>query len=107
MIVHCCDRCFVYKKEIQPCSPKYRGLWAICMHKMMFPSESCNSVLRIPSVFRYRGKSLALSYPSSQAETIYPFLKSSFNFETINGCGQISPMLDTLFSLCCSSPELM
>src|SRR4029434_1051991 len=25
-------------------SPKYRGIWAICMHKMMFPSESSNSV---------------------------------------------------------------
>ena len=23
---------------------KYRGIWAILMHKMMFPSESCNSV---------------------------------------------------------------
>ena len=23
---------------------KYRGIWVILMHKMMFPSESCNSV---------------------------------------------------------------
>src|SRR4029434_5873787 len=44
MLVHCCDRWFVYKKEIQPCRTKYRGIWAILMHKMMFPSESCNSV---------------------------------------------------------------
>src|SRR4029434_11037529 len=44
MLVHCCDRCCVYKKEIQPCRTKYRGIWAILMHKMMFPSESCNSV---------------------------------------------------------------
>src|SRR4029434_7231633 len=34
----------------KPCSPQYRGIWAICMHKMMFPSESCNSVLN--STFR-------------------------------------------------------
>src|SRR4029434_36787 len=45
MLVHRCDRCCVYKKEIQPCRTKYRGIWAILMHKMMFPSESCNSVL--------------------------------------------------------------
>src|SRR4029434_1687952 len=44
MLVHRCDRCCVYKKEIQPCRTKYRGIWAIFMHKMMFPSESCNSV---------------------------------------------------------------
>src|SRR4029434_91796 len=44
MLVHRCDRCCVYKKEIQPCRKKYRGIWAILMHKMMFPSESCNSV---------------------------------------------------------------
>ena len=44
MLVHRCDRCCVYKKEIQPCRTKYRGIWAILMHKMMFPSESCNSV---------------------------------------------------------------
>src|SRR4029434_2099279 len=31
-------------KEIQPCSAKYRRIWAILMHKIMFPSESCNSV---------------------------------------------------------------
>src|SRR4029434_3422978 len=43
MLVHSCDRC-VYKKEIQPCRTKYMGIWAILMHKMMFPSESCNSV---------------------------------------------------------------
>src|SRR4029434_5984382 len=30
--------------RIQPCRAKYRGIWAILMHKMMFPSESCNSV---------------------------------------------------------------
>src|SRR4029434_946199 len=45
MLVHRCDRCCVYKKEIQPCRTKYRGIWAILMHKIMFPSESCNSVL--------------------------------------------------------------
>src|SRR4029434_4554335 len=44
MLVHRCDRCCVYKKEIQPCRTKYRGIWAILMHKIMFPSESCNSV---------------------------------------------------------------
>src|SRR4029434_759874 len=44
MFVHRCNRCCVYLKEIYPCSPKYRGIWAICMNKMMFPSESCNSV---------------------------------------------------------------
>src|SRR4029434_853825 len=44
MIVHCCDRCCFYKKEIQPCRTEYRGIWAILMHKMMFPSEGCNSV---------------------------------------------------------------
>src|SRR4029434_8289151 len=44
MLVHRCDRCCVYKKEIQPCRTKYRGIWAILMHKMMFPSESCNCV---------------------------------------------------------------
>src|SRR4029434_521353 len=44
MLVHCCDRCCVYKKEIQPCRTKYRGIWAILMHKMMFPSASCTSV---------------------------------------------------------------
>src|SRR4029434_6944393 len=44
MLVHRCDRCCVYKKEIQPCRKKYRGICAILMHKMMFPSESCNSV---------------------------------------------------------------
>src|SRR4029434_10084251 len=43
MLVHRCDRCCVYKKEIKPCRAKYRGIWAILMHKMMFPSESCNS----------------------------------------------------------------
>src|SRR4029434_1062100 len=43
MLVHRCDRCCVYKKEIQPCRTKYRGIWAILMHNMMFPSESCNS----------------------------------------------------------------
>src|SRR4029434_2524152 len=43
MLVH---RCCVYKKEIQPCRTKYRGIWAILMHKIMFPSESCNSVLK-------------------------------------------------------------
>src|SRR4029434_3707653 len=44
MIVHCCDRCCVYKKEIQPCRIKYRGIWAILMNKMMFPFQRCNSV---------------------------------------------------------------
>src|SRR4029434_3484298 len=44
MFVHRCDRCCVYLKEIQPCSPKYRGIWAIFMNKMMFPFQSCNSV---------------------------------------------------------------
>src|SRR4029434_6746817 len=44
MFVHRCDRCCVYLKEIQPSRPKYRGIWAICMHKMMFPFQSCNSV---------------------------------------------------------------
>src|SRR4029434_575326 len=44
MLVHRCDRCCVYEKEIQPCRKKYSGIWAILMHKMMFPSESCNSV---------------------------------------------------------------
>src|SRR4029434_7106416 len=44
MLVHRCDRCCVYKKEIQHCRTKYRGIWALLMHKMMFPSESCNSV---------------------------------------------------------------
>src|SRR4029434_10025464 len=44
MFVHRCNCCCVYVKEIVPCSPKYRGIWAICMHKMMFPLESCNSV---------------------------------------------------------------
>src|SRR4029434_7466195 len=66
MFVHRCNRCCVNFKEIQPCSPKYRGLWVICMHKMMFPSESCNSVSnyipRIPSVFCYRGNVLP-AYP--------------------------------------------
>src|SRR4029434_7770403 len=31
MLVHRCDRCCVYKKEIQPCRTKYRGIWAILM----------------------------------------------------------------------------
>src|SRR4029434_2707607 len=44
MFVHHCNRCCVYFKEIQPCSPKYRGIWAICMNKMMFPFQRCNSV---------------------------------------------------------------
>src|SRR4029434_6509263 len=44
MLVHRCDRCCVYKKEIQPCSPKYMGIWAICMNKIMFPFQRCNSV---------------------------------------------------------------
>ena len=44
MFVHRCDRCCVYLKEIQPCRAKYRFIWAILMHKMMFPSESCNSI---------------------------------------------------------------
>src|SRR4029434_2582316 len=44
MLVHRCDRCCVHKKEIQPCRTKYRGIWAILMHKIMFPSESGNSV---------------------------------------------------------------
>src|SRR4029434_9095263 len=44
MLVHRCDRCCVYKKEVQPCRAKYRGIWAILMHKMILPSESCNSV---------------------------------------------------------------
>src|SRR4029434_3925755 len=65
MLVHRCDRCCVYKKEIQPCRTKYRGIWAICMHKMMFPSESCNSVLkgtfREFRPFSVIGKSLALA----------------------------------------------
>src|SRR4029434_9923826 len=50
MLVHRCDRCCVYKKEIQPCRAKYRGISAILMHKMMFPSESCNSVSKGNSV---------------------------------------------------------
>src|SRR4029434_6688107 len=29
---------------------KYKGIWAILMHKMMFPSESCNSVSKGNSV---------------------------------------------------------
>src|SRR4029434_6113743 len=49
MLVHRCDRCCVYKKEIQPCRTKYRGIWAILMHKMMFTSESCNSVQTVHS----------------------------------------------------------
>src|SRR4029434_3997484 len=44
MFVHRCDRCCVYLKEIQPRRAKYRVIWAILMHKMMFPSESCNSI---------------------------------------------------------------
>src|SRR4029434_4699402 len=44
MFVHRCDRCCVYVKEMQSYRTKYRGIWAILMHKMMFPSESCNSV---------------------------------------------------------------
>src|SRR4029434_10291777 len=44
MLVHRCDHCCVYKKEIQPCRTKYRGIWAILMHKMVFTFESCNSV---------------------------------------------------------------
>src|SRR4029434_3178762 len=44
MLVHRCDRCCVYKKEIQSCRAKYRGIWTTLIHKMMFPSESCNSV---------------------------------------------------------------
>src|SRR4029434_5064348 len=44
MFVHRCDRCCVYLKEIQPCRAKYRVIWAILMHKIMFPSESCNSI---------------------------------------------------------------
>src|SRR4029434_1687172 len=43
MFVHRCDRCCVYLKY-SLAGPKYRGIWAIFMHKMMFPSESCNSV---------------------------------------------------------------
>src|SRR4029434_8747956 len=43
MFVHHCNRCCVNFKEIQPCSPKYRGIWAICMHKMMFPFQSVHS----------------------------------------------------------------
>src|SRR4029434_6831613 len=50
MLVHRCDSCCVYKKEIQPCRAKYKGIWAILMHKMMFPSESCNSVSKGNSV---------------------------------------------------------
>src|SRR4029434_6687550 len=62
MLVHRCDRCCVYKKEIQSCRTKYRGIWAILMHKMVFPFESCKFRFKgyMPSVFRYRGKSLAL-----------------------------------------------
>ena len=38
--------------------PKIQG---ICMHKKMFPSESCNSVSKGTfREFRYHGKSLAL-----------------------------------------------
>src|SRR4029434_1356499 len=33
MFVHRCN-----------CSPKYRGIWAICMNKMMFPFQRYNSV---------------------------------------------------------------
>ena len=36
--------------RMQPCRAKYRGIWAILMHKMMFPSESCNSVSKGDSV---------------------------------------------------------
>src|SRR4029434_6910098 len=50
MLVHHCNRCCVYKKEIQPCRTKYWGIWGILMHKMMFPSESCNSVSK--GIFR-------------------------------------------------------
>src|SRR4029434_10000143 len=46
MLVHRCDRCCVYLKEIQPCRAKYRGIWAILIHKMMFPSESCKGTFR-------------------------------------------------------------
>src|SRR4029434_6059990 len=60
------DRCCVYKKEIQPRRTKYRGIWAILMHKMMFPSklQFCfkRYILRIPSVFCYRGNVLP-AYP--------------------------------------------
>src|SRR4029434_2909210 len=63
MLVHRCDRCCVYKKEIQPCRTKYRGIWAILMDKMMFP-QFCfkRYILRIPSVFCYRGHFLP-AYP--------------------------------------------
>src|SRR4029434_8172438 len=53
MLVHRCNRCGVYKKEIQPCRAKNRGIWAILMHKMMFPSESCNTVLHSANSVRF------------------------------------------------------
>src|SRR4029434_4265550 len=62
MLVHRCDRCCVYKKEIQPCRAKYRGIWAILMHKMMFQSESCYSVLHSANSVRFRGHFLP-AYP--------------------------------------------
>src|SRR4029434_4490853 len=44
MFVHRCNPRCVYLKEIQPDRAKYRGIWGILMHKMIFPSESCNSI---------------------------------------------------------------
>src|SRR4029434_216736 len=36
--------------ERNTCRAKYREIWAILMHKIMFPSESCNSVSKGNSV---------------------------------------------------------
>src|SRR4029434_5647230 len=44
MFVHRCNPRCVYLKEIQPDRAKYRGIWGILMHKMIFPSERCNSI---------------------------------------------------------------
>src|SRR4029434_8868944 len=49
--------------RIQPCRAKYRGIWAILMHKMIFRLKVAILFQRvIPSVFLYRGNFLP-AYP--------------------------------------------
>src|SRR4029434_2339562 len=93
MLVHRCDRCCVYKKEIQPRRTKYRGIWAILMHRMMFPSklQFCfkRYILRIPSVFCYRGNILPayplnhFAYPSLGTDAVEDYEKNVLIMDTI------------------------
>src|SRR4029434_11357877 len=117
MLVHRCDRCCVYKKEIQPCRAKFRGIWAILMHKMMFPSESCNSVSKgtfrefrpfsvIAEMFSSRPPWTAFTYPQGYA---YPRLRTtgveSESTQNSFDCGRAFEICSEMFNLSCEGSK--